>query len=63
MKQQSDNPNDEQHVAAEGQRPAEGPVILRSEDLLQGRSDVWIKHGAEMYRLRLTPAGKLYLTK
>jgi hemin uptake protein HemP len=39
------------------------PQIVRSEDLLQGRRELWIEHGDEMYRLRLTRAGKLYLTK
>jgi len=48
------------------QTPAEdnaGPLILRSEVLLQGRREVWIEHGDEMYCLRLTSNGKLYLTK
>ena len=42
------------------------PVTLRtvrSEDLLQGSREVLIQHGAEMYRLRLTKAGKLILNK
>jgi len=39
------------------------PRVLRSEELLQGAREVWIEHGSEMYRLRLTSAGKLYLTK
>ncbi|MEX1041694.1 MAG: hemin uptake protein HemP [Pirellulaceae bacterium] len=39
------------------------PLILESHDLLSGRREVWIRHGDEMYRLRLTSAGKLYLTK
>jgi len=38
-------------------------IVFRSEELLQGRREVWIEHGTEMYRLRLTSAGKLYLTK
>jgi hemin uptake protein HemP len=46
-------------------RPAadDRPLILRSEDLLQGRREVWIQHGDQIYRLRVTSAGKLYLTK
>jgi hemin uptake protein HemP len=36
---------------------------LRSEELLQGATEVWIEHGDEMYRLRLTRNGRLYLTK
>jgi hemin uptake protein HemP len=39
------------------------PRVLRSEDLLQGAREVWIEHGKEMYRLRVTAGGKLYLTK
>jgi hemin uptake protein HemP len=39
------------------------PLIVSSQDLLQGRRELWIEHGDEMYRLRLTRAGKLYLTK
>jgi hemin uptake protein HemP len=39
------------------------PHVLRSEDLLRGRSEVWIEHRGDMYRLRLTASGKLYLTK
>jgi hemin uptake protein HemP len=38
-------------------------AVLRSEDLLAGRSEVWIEHRGDMYRLRLTTSGKLYLTK
>jgi hemin uptake protein HemP len=39
------------------------PRIIDSAELLQGRREVWIEHGGEMYRLRLTSSGKLYLTK
>ena len=42
---------------------AESPRILRSEDLFGGRREVWIEHGNEMYRLRITSAGRLYLSK
>ena len=39
-------------------------VIYSSEELLgRGRREVWIVHGAEMYCLRHTSTGKLYLTK
>jgi hemin uptake protein HemP len=30
---------------------------------LQGRREVWIEHPSGYYRLRITSAGKLYLTK
>jgi hemin uptake protein HemP len=39
------------------------PVIYSSDELLQGRREVWIEHGDQMYRLRVTSAKKLYLTK
>jgi len=42
---------------------ADRPLIIRSETLLQGHREVWIEHGDEMYRLRITSSGKLYLTK
>lgn len=37
--------------------------VLMSEDLLAGEREVAILHGKETYRLRLTAAGKLILTK
>jgi hemin uptake protein HemP len=36
---------------------------LSSTELLQGRREVLIRHGEEMYRLRLTRNGKLILHK
>ena len=39
------------------------PRIIDSQELLSGRREVWIEHGEDMYRLRLTASGKLYLTK
>ncbi|HZZ30168.1 MAG TPA: hemin uptake protein HemP [Pirellulales bacterium] len=39
------------------------PPVYSSTELLQGRREAWIEHGQQMYRLRLTHAGKLYLTK
>jgi hemin uptake protein HemP len=36
---------------------------LSSEQLLQGRREVLIRHGSEVYRLRLTRQGKLILQK
>lgn len=38
-------------------------LVYRAEELLQGRREIWIEHSGEMYRLRVTAAGKLYLTK
>lgn len=39
------------------------PTELESRQLLQGRSEVWIRHGGELYRLRHTRNDKLILTK
>ena len=39
------------------------PRIVSSDELLQGRREMWIEHQGEMYRLRSTAKGKLYLTK
>jgi len=37
--------------------------VIESLDLLQGQREVWIQHGEEIYRLRVTSKDKLYLTK
>lgn len=42
---------------------AERACVYESDDLLQGRREAWIEHRGELYRLRLTGSGKLYLTK
>lgn len=39
------------------------PAVFNSEELLQGRSEAWIEHGGQMYRLRVTSKGNLILTK
>lgn len=36
---------------------------LRSDELFRGRQEVEIDHQGEVYRLRVTRAGKLILTK
>jgi hemin uptake protein HemP len=41
----------------------EGRIVYQSDELMKGQRDVWIEHGEEIYRLRLTSSGKLYLTK
>lgn len=38
-------------------------AVFSSDELLQGQREAWIEHRGEMYRLRLTGSGKLYLTK
>lgn len=44
-------------------QPGETRLIWRLEDLLKGREELRIDHQGQLYRLRLTPAGKLILTK
>ncbi|WP_197454327.1 hemin uptake protein HemP [Stieleria varia] len=34
-----------------------------SDDLFQGRSEIWINHQGAMYRLRRTGSGKMLLSK
>ena len=49
--------------AAAGECPPLQPHIYCSEELLKGAREVWIEHNSQMYRLRLTSNGRLYLTK
>ena len=39
------------------------PLVIASEALLAGRTEVQISHRGELYRLTLTRAGKLILHK
>lgn len=57
-------PEDAQHDEGSSRYESpDRPLIVQSSELLQGRRELWIEHGDEMYRLRLTRSGKLYLTK
>ncbi len=47
----------------EGPTGSAGPLIVQSGEIFQGRQEIWIEHGEEMYRLRITKSGKLHLTK
>jgi hemin uptake protein HemP len=38
-------------------------LVYRTEDLFHDRREIWFEHGHEQYRLRITAAGKLILTK
>ena len=40
-----------------------GTVVIATEALMQGRSEVHIQHRGEIYRLRITSRGKLILHK
>jgi hemin uptake protein HemP len=42
---------------------ATAPRIVSSAELLAGRRELLIQHGAEQYRLRLTASNKLILVK
>jgi hemin uptake protein HemP len=39
------------------------PVVYSSAELFGDDREVWIEHRGELYRLRITASGKLYLTK
>jgi hemin uptake protein HemP len=44
-------------------KPSDAPRIIQAEELFAGQREVWIQHGDQRYRLRITAAGKLILTK
>lgn len=43
--------------------PSNPPHVVSSRELLKGRTELWIEHEGQMYRLQATSRGKLYLTK
>jgi len=49
--------------AADGAGAAASPLVVDSVTLLGGRRELIIRHGDEVYRLRLTASNKLILTK
>jgi hemin uptake protein HemP len=51
-------PRGQLHTASSMPRPA-----VRSDDLFRGTHEIVIVHGDDEYRLRITRAGKLILTK
>jgi hemin uptake protein HemP len=55
-------PSDRPTEAAANPTP-DAPLIYQSQELLAGRREIWIEHGRDMYRLRLTQQHKLILTK
>lgn len=56
------NQDDSQETGMASEK-TERPAIFHSEELLQGRSEAWIEHAGQMYRLRVTSRGNLILTK
>lgn len=59
------NPTPTPTVTSPQPMPSALPLqpVWRSQELLQGRPEVRIVHGTEVYRLRRTALGKLILTK
>ena len=53
----------ERNSAARASQPHAADGEVRSEALFTGRREVTILHAGERYRLRLTRANKLILTK
>ena len=43
--------------------PPAPPRVVDVRELLRGRNEVVLQHGSQRYRLRITRAGKLILTK
>ena len=56
-------PEPEGHLPLPRAGPPAFPRAIRSDDLLAGEREVAILHNDDTYRLRLTAAGKLILTK
>ena len=59
-------PEDPQHETQliQSQRDAtSGLRLIRTEELLRGEPEILIHHAGLIYRLRVTKAGKLILTK
>lgn len=42
---------------------ADRPRVVTSHELFAGKRELWIEHAGEIYRLRITTRGNLYLTK
>jgi len=58
-------PEPADHVAVDAAAPREEavPGEISSQQLLGGKAEVFIRHGDDLYRLRLTRNGKLILQK
>jgi len=50
-------------VAAPADTPPDAEISVDSRELLAGRTEVKIVHAGAIYRLKVTGAGKLLLTK
>jgi len=49
--------------AAEPEATSAGPLVVESVSLMGGRRELIIRHGEDVYRLRVTASNKLILTK
>lgn len=56
-------PTSEPSREARGAQRPPSTRIIDSETLFRGTREVWIRHGEAMYRLRVTSANRLYLSK
>jgi hemin uptake protein HemP len=56
-------PHELADVSKAPERRLRTPEVLQSADLLKGAKEVFIAHGDDVYRLRMTRAGKLMLQK
>lgn len=65
----AENPSSRPEASSDGPAtppPPEGEaerLVVPSDVVLQNRREIWIEHGSELYRLRITNNGKLLLTK
>lgn len=57
------NPQTRPSASSEPVRNGARPQVIDSRALLSGCNELQIRHGGEIYRLRLTQSGKLILTK
>jgi hemin uptake protein HemP len=49
--------------AVEPEAGGPAPVVIDSVTLMAGRRELIIRHGSDLYRLRITASNKLILTK
>lgn len=59
----AESPDKSPEPEPEPETPGEESAPILSTDLLEGREEVRIQHGDEIYRLRITRNGKLILHK
>jgi hemin uptake protein HemP len=62
----SSTPTEDDSDSMPDDSPSSGdvlPLTYSTQEIFQGRREVWIEHGSEMYRLRITSKGRLILTK